>query len=157
MFDLAEEFGTFRPSITDERFHILLETFHCVLHFGVEALCSHQALNKIVEDLDYLSVSGRDHVTLSIVAFVFRLLRPYPLILQQITVSLRQLFQERRLFVRCLQETVLVGPKFLKLCLKKLVLVICYRFFVEYQNTRYIVVVDFVLKVLQHLCPVSLD
>ena len=63
--DGAEELTAFFAAVVDEGFDVFAERIHGVVHFGVEALGAHEAVDEVVESLEDFAVARKDGVTLT--------------------------------------------------------------------------------------------
>lgn len=113
-FDGVQELAAFAAAILDKRLDILLETFHSLLHLGVELSCSLKTCVEIDVCLVYLAVSAEYSVPLPREGFVFVLFRSNALVLQKVAVSSRQLLHDGRLLVHGLQDPVLMRSELLE-------------------------------------------
>jgi hypothetical protein len=114
-FDGVQELAAFAAAILDKRLDILLETFHSLLHLGVELSRSFEACVEIDVRLVYLAVSTEYCVPLPREGFVFVLFGSNTLVLQKVAVSSRQLLHDGRLLVHGLQDPVLMRSELFEL------------------------------------------
>lgn len=98
-FDGVQELAAFAAAVLDEGLNVLFETFHGLLHLGVELSCSLKACVEIDVRLVYLAVPAEYCVPLPGEGFVFVLFGTNALVLQKIAVSSRQLLHDGRLLV----------------------------------------------------------
>ena len=68
-----QQLCTFRAPVVDECLHVLLEAFYRVFHLRIEALSSHQPIDKIVKSLENFLVFRQNSIPLATEAFVFGL------------------------------------------------------------------------------------
>jgi hypothetical protein len=55
---VLKDLGAFYPPVFDKLHHVLVEALYGFSHFRVEALCAHEAGDKVVECLVDFAVSG---------------------------------------------------------------------------------------------------
>lgn len=87
-------------------------------------------------------VFGHDSVSLPVERVVFGLLRSYAFVFEEVGIGTCELFEESRLFVISLQDTILVRAEFLELCFEELIFLVCDCLFVENEHVGDVVGVD---------------